>query len=922
MNYLFVLDGNELNISGNFIDTFDTQNDLPTTAPTNTYNEGDVAIVKDDTINSQTNAIWSITTRTPGFPDDTYIWSYTGENNLQASDAVSISERLDERLDIGYLEVPFQSNNNEIPRLVDLDIYAIDNKNPIKVFNFIVSSSEVEIQSREPLLYKNKISIIERTKLLEKEISKELTFTQPTDGTIDYYLDDVIDRVLWTSPTLTSSDVVTYGRKFSLSTELRTILETIESPNYFFSTTTTIREILIDILKYINAVPRLNKNNEIVADFYNETKELIDKSVKSVDETLSSEILNYATTIRSDIKNVLNEYSLTDSTIVHPNENGFVLAQNAPGQLQGDLSFIQLPLSISTISSVKVFGSFDFIDPNAGGAGVNLQEVEIGDRIFEKDIWDLFQLSASDFGTGGDTNEGSVRTNTNYQVNSLYYSYKNNKIEGLTNTANAQGDIIAIEKVIANAVWRQFGYINGQILTPTNELLYRITFTPLFDARVDLERKDLTSINKNTTIIQNQPNRVITLENYTNNLYGNIQRLGNEDLQISQLLLDFDDIFNIGDFTSDNFIVTERELFFYNDYFKVKYGLTKNFNRVSQFVGINNEFRPYELPQDRKVDSNTIYKDYVEIGFNDGTSNNSSLTSNGVEVFMDTFEGNTLSQPQTVALRTYTTTESAIPRFIPSTTEYILRSLTSNGGTNSLIFTFGFDNVSNAGWRNVDGGNILGVTDARILQGERYTDVQGQFDTMTFSFVDDLDITYDALNDAPNGKLTFARNFPRIDKDFGVQVDEIVNVDNTLLTITDLEVYKDKSSVTKVTYEIILVPKQSRIDNIVIGRGLGLFNSLVTEDSKTLKLYTYDTEEYKELENLTVKPADNEYDFTPNVTVVGQSLLVNLSRISGKSAYAIGDTDGNLYLAVNQKGTNRDTITFDFKNRRGGIDYS
>ena len=56
------------------------------------------------------------------------------------------------------------------------------------------------------------------------------------------------------------------------------------------------------------------------------------------------------------------------------------------------------------------------------------------------------------------------------------------------------------------------------------------------------------------------------------------------------------DLYNVGDFTTDNFVITSSEYFYFDDFIFEKHELTKNFNRLSVFQSVNSEYRSWNIP--------------------------------------------------------------------------------------------------------------------------------------------------------------------------------------------------------------------------------------------------------------------------------------------------------------------------------------
>ena len=170
-------------------------------------------------------------------------------------------------------------------------------------------------------------------------------------------------------------------------------------------------------------------------------------------------------------------------------------------------------------------------------------------------------------------------------------------------------------------------------------------------------------------------------------MYGKINRIGNSELQLSNRETDISNLYNVGDYTDDTYIITEKEVIFYKDYVYANYGLSRNFNKISSFIGVNSEIRQWEIGEQNTLDRNLMYKEHIEIDIvesGNGSDTSQLMQSDGIEVYMDTLKSSSTKEPVRGGM--FTSSDS------PQT---VFASLSSNGGGNSLIFDWKFiNNVS------------------------------------------------------------------------------------------------------------------------------------------------------------------------------------------------------------------------------------
>jgi hypothetical protein len=149
-----------------------------------------------------------------------------------------------------------------------------------------------------------------------------------------------------------------------------------------------------------------------------------------------------------------------------------------------------------------------------------------------------------------------------------------------------------------------------------------------------------------------------------------------------------------------------------------------------------------------------------------------------------------------------------------------------------------------------------------------------------------------------------------------------LNTDYYLNRLTDLIVKKDPIETISMTYQLQFLSKKNYI---IVGPALTQYSpymvnrSLLTLSQRNLHIYR-STEYYREGESKT-KGVKTSTAFTGIVTTEAFSVtdgfpLINTESLSGYNSWAIGDNNGNLYLAVNRNANNflPNQIYVQFKN--------
>ena len=273
-------------------------------------------------------------------------------------------------------------------------------------------------------------------------------------------------------------------------------------------------------------------------------------------------------------------------------------------------------------------------------------------------------------------------------------------------------------------------------------------------------------------------------------------------MSLSNRVVSMSSVYNVKDYTSDTFIVTQKELIFYKDYIYCNYSLDKNFNRINQFIGVNSEERQWEIAESgRTLERDLVYKEYIEIdAVTSGTGSSSivGLNTLGIETYLDTFD-------------TTSTKKNVILSFIDSNTETLDTSIVelgTNGGGNSLMFNFGFKD------NKVNDNYIETINSQSALNYVSYTDENAELTDLSLTFVDDLPY----INFAT--AVVIADTLPKVPISYaGNKIVEFIGNDSWY-------VKKDRRDVLKGNYQLQQLSNST--NTIILGKQLSRRNRLIT----------------------------------------------------------------------------------------------
>lgn len=492
-----------------------------------------------------------------------------------------------------------------------------------------------------------------------------------------------------------------------------------------------------------------------------------------------------------------------------------------------------------------------------------------------------------------------------------------------------------------------------------------ITYIALDYNVIDSHKEDTTIIDKYSEKITNINAPVVNYERAAINNYGIAQRLGVPTISYGKISKNINNE-NVGDVNQNNEVIVEKESVFYNDHKFLKYEASRDFNRLSQFVKVDRAYRPFENPtSDGVMHREDIYNEYIEYSTSNDlitpNDNNSFISNLAMETILNSFKyDDTLEKDyvKMVLLRTdgFLKQNPDLDFVNNYLRNALIIPVISQGGKNTLSFKFGFNSNISAGdfiRENYEIDDIFDLFSAafnliqNVLKNNyfarpyglwrefvTYGDKNGYFDKMHFKFLTDFNLsnTY-----ASNGYFSETKDLPLIKYATPDETSYFPNQDNktafesgNALTFDDaMIIKKDAGEIYSFTYQLSFTPKTNEHnEKIVLGKTFASQNLLVYPfNDKEMRLYLYDdlNDRYSKFDDREVKPAVT--DVLANVEIVregdddiGRPYGIKINNdLTNYTHWALGDADGNLYLANN---TNNPYVFFEPRNKRSTINYN
>jgi len=786
-----------------------------------------------------------------------------GINTEEASEYNTVTSIKDE-LDHATLYIPFSTVSS---------VYE-----PFTLVDITIGSTHeywwLDRDIKELVDYENKdtwdhrITLIELTKILERYIVPARAFAQ-VSTLPQFTLEDVVDNLIETVPFSDTTRLSITRLIDSVDSTLRTKLSKITSPDLFFSNKTLL-EVFAEIFKIkgIDGFPRLttNANGDFIlaADFYNELLILKDKSegIAFEQETQGSD--KYATAYDIVATNQIYSFNKQASSVIEPNKDEWIGVRTDTALLQSDLTFIELQDEIEELIEIKI--EAEMLD----GAVLTTEIFDITSFVLEESVRNTRDVGDAATFELGDRD----------QFNTISYKLGSNKIENLYETFGVS-DVEAIRSLYATLVLEN-NFTSFPAFGP-QDLKFRVTYVPKINARQQVERIDLTEFATQSTLIIGQSDDFLSSDRMLDTIASRLNREGSSEIDTTITnIKDIADIYTKGTYTEDGYVLTDVERIAYLDHFDVKYQWTKNFQKISEFLGLNSRPKLFEIS--RTAVRNEIYKDYVILD-SFSQSPTSYVQNLGHAVFMHCLAqspGTTFDTPvNSVAFGS-----TDIPGLIQRN-KRLARACIKSAGGNSINFWFGFNNPLHA-------GKQLVLQDGKYYNKQLpYTDLDGRLQDFKVKYINSYSSSPDLLPEINN---------PTSD---------------VLIDTIDLRINKNQADILTFTYQLMVFPSQSNLDVIIVGDYLTKNNNMIASlDGKAMKLYL-STEIYGINETRFAKGIETSLTYTIDTI----NRFIEIDANTGAAAWAIGDVDGNLYMAVNQENktgdfTRLNKVYFNFVNTR------
>ena len=437
-----------------------------------------------------------------------------------------------------------------------------------------------------------------------------------THGEDELTLDKALNRLIEIQEPLRFNNSLTdYNEKSLYTIDENIIAKTrnIQCPSLVYNGGKSLYEVLLDLGREFNAVPKLltrsSSNNKVIS--FQMVKENEDVIKDENEELLSSQssIENNVSGLVSNIKNMLP----AESEVYYPGADLWTLPRDT-----GDSAIITTS-NCGVVLDKPIYKINQVIISFKSPLTNTYVTTDITPFVLEKTLFDALPNNAY--------------TINNPFTNScnLYYSRGDNKIYGLgvleqVDKFNAALGLSSTNYIINNII-KQAANINTDS-SIVKDIRFRIKYIPYNDIQVKLTQFNISKENNLSYKAFNQNENLVSDTKFSSAVTKQLERLGNNDIKKNitfENVSDKPNLFECREFGDDKYYLDTITTTFNDNYINSKCSYTKSINKIDNRVGINSEYREYEIPLVPAVERNLNFEQYCYVDdfeYNEDIKNN------------------------------------------------------------------------------------------------------------------------------------------------------------------------------------------------------------------------------------------------------------------------------------------------------------
>ena len=662
------------------------------------------------------------------------------------------------------------------------------------------------------------------------------------------------------------------------------------APQFSF-TKSTLRECLQQCGKIIHGEPRVDIAQdtdgtyfyEISFDLYGQTDRAGIYVFPYIQKTVSQVIDSYASYLDSNAENLVNQLDKYSGVIVEPYDSGFktVRTETLYVRITDANMLIQTQYPIYSIEKLEC----GYISQDGGTA---IPPADITPYVFESSIYNTRLSSYEDqypyskayalYYTQGQKNIQGLNFKPEHPVSSVFENYA---ILNILNRVTGQ----SVD--VPQAETTKDGYLEGGYPL----LAFRVTYIPFYTSRVGQTKVNYQDFPVPAALIYNQQANVIESRYYGENLKGAIARIGNVEKSVTYNILRLRDIPRAGQLYDEEYYISAVSVEFLPTYIKCTLGLSKDFNRLSQYIGISSVKRFSEVSQGQAVERNTLWREYIVVGDDLAADADTDINLNVMAAVRNTFlQSSSFDNPLTCVLA-YGGTRGSTDDL-----PVVALPVVSSAFGNSVAFSWEYEDNYSAGATSQYASSGTGSAEVTgyFQNNYQYTDYYGRMYYYNFEIRTQGEYINDATEQAEIGT-----ELPRGDLSW---------VGSTYIeTYAPRVLRKDNREKLQCNFQIDFVSNRK---GLIIGSALAAYCPLVrgVDSSLAAKLYIFDEPLNKFINHIE---GSLDIDFTQatgydiRVSQLNDSGQFTVSRFSANNVFPVA---GKAWAICTQQHNESETV--------------
>lgn len=596
-----------------------------------------------------------------------------------------------------------------------------------------------------------------------------------------YTITSVIERLLEAAVTRRNG---IEEQQYKLDTAFADKYRNVPAPE-FYITRSNLFEALLQVGAFIHAIPRLKWNKEtdkpdiITFDELGSNSEYtLPYYCQQLGYLAGIDSEGYCGNLDSIVENLITTTDIDQGSVTEPDYNAFKTTRTEEGTwiIDNGSVIILTDLPIYRLLSLEV-----------GYVNENTVVGEIIPFVYESAEYATLTAKGGEFPYSKEY--------------ALVYNQGDNKITGLSYKGDNPVSPALENQTIYNIIKSMNIDIRETEANNYKNLAFKVRYIPIITARVK-QYKPYTDFPLENSLINNQSANTVETEFYGEHLKGTIARLGNVTTKESYYFRFPTDMPKVGQLYNGRYIVA-LETRYETIGITSTLTMTKDYNKLSEYLGLNSNYRLFDVSEKQSVDRYINYCEKCIVGDDIPADTMSSITDNGVFQFGRTFF-QVGGYPVSVAVtQSYDKNNNTIEN--PS-----LHACASFANGNSLAFAFNYLDNYGVGYSSMP---IDGYTqNSQVLKP--YGDAYGE------NYYLDLKIGADIKTTNWNDQLGngWSNNLPTVEQPPSNKI---------LFDTADkpLIVRKDSRERLIITYQVPIIANRK---SVVIGQAMTKNNLLVT----------------------------------------------------------------------------------------------